>query len=1445
MTESYKLLSLLGKGGFSEVFLAEHRETGDRVAIKILSNAAGDARFGREAGVLQTLESPNTVRLLEFGRSAQGPFMVFEFVEGAEDLAVFLERQGRVDWMTAVTLLRQMLRSLAEAHGIGVVHRDVKPANMLLTPDGTIKVIDFGLVRLSPTLYDVTPLTQTGKVLGTPRYMAPEVLRASQAAAPRADVFAVGMIAYQLIVGEHANPGRSAYEVIARHLDADPYELPEHTNVPFALRAWIEAMVRKDWRRRIPDAATALAELDQRLKDTAFVEPPRPVAATSRSSSGPSKHAGEALGDRVISEFALGEELGRGATAAVWSARHRRFGGRAAVKFLLAGANEAVRGAFFAEARAHAGLDHPNVVRLLDYGHVHDGDAPPAAARRGDPYLVMELARGTLREAGLPTSWFATLHILGQVLEALAYAHARGVIHRDLKPENVLCFDDGSVKVSDFGIAHSLRACHRGTADTLAESIGTPRYMSPEQFRGHAHDFGPATDLYALGCMAYELVVGRVPFAGPRLVDIAQQHQSQPMPAPIARFEVPEGFAAWLARLLAKRPQDRFETAADASWHLFQMAQDVPESTDAAAAEFLGASEPTFVAGSRDAALELGSYLTVRNVDYAPTDHLVDEGPSEVDGVVEPGPCGPPPMLATWRRAPRQACPLVEGLGLFSLRELPLAGQNEARDVLWGALQKTQETGELAPVVLDGGRGSPVSQLGSWFAARAVETGAAHAVFVSHTIAGAPREGLAAAIEDMFGTWALDNDEAVALIRERLSDDVASDVASTDAQVLAQELLRARGSGPGGQSGEHERFAALARVLRRRARSRPLVLFVDHIQVSSESTGFVRYLLDEEPDLSAVIVLGKRAASSRASLERDIATLVEDERCQVVTVAPYNDDEYFEFAALLLPMTPEFVRLLGDATGCDPALTQLCVADLIDRGLLEQRDGAFAPVRELTVDEMLPGPVITRRVERLSLDAAGRQGLIVCAILSEAPDIAEVAAVCEQLEMPVADTLGPRLDEVGLARSSGAGWWFTPGVTNHLLNGVTKSEQRRIRRACGHALLRRVAPDDAEGWSRAARFFIAAGDAADALEPLYRAVRLLVTRDLETAETLTAQRGALIGMLGSVSQSTAWIDQLNLLSVIAKTHGDRKQAMEHIEAAHDLAVEAGYARGLARALRDSAAVAVDLGSLGEAAARFDRAAEIAGEAGDLLDEAHAWFGAGFVEYRRANLAAAERHYLAAIVRFEEVGASQARARAMSYLSALYVAAGRFDEAREKATAAQEIARSCGALAIVAETKSDLAEIARFTGDYELARKLYEENARWQRLAGSRSIGAITRLNLALVDLGAGRYADAMDSLEALEQEVRELGLVARLPLVRVARLAAIVGNGGDEAEDALRQSGELFAVSEPDRDIAWAYECGAHAAAYDASRRQWFRERATAEYQRLGDDTSAHRVAAM
>ena len=282
----------------------------------------------------------------------------------------------------------------------------------------------------------------------------------------------------------------------------------------------------------------------------------------------------------VLGAFQLVRPIARGGMAQVWAAVHLRSSVSVSIKVITGEkANDAYfRSAFLNEVRAVAGLDHPGVVRVLDYGIVPEEGV--GELEGGCPYLVMEPAsEGTLHDGRRKALvWPEIRTILLSLLGALGHAHARGVIHRDLKPGNVLVCGAQDprpgLKLTDFGLARHLEDHDRpGSVEAVR---GTLHYMAPEQCRGLWRDHGPWTDLYALGCIAYQLATGRPPFKGLSGEDLMRAHVKTEAPPLPPRRGLPDGYAEWVGRLLLKSPWRRYSRAADAAWAL----SSLPEPED-------------------------------------------------------------------------------------------------------------------------------------------------------------------------------------------------------------------------------------------------------------------------------------------------------------------------------------------------------------------------------------------------------------------------------------------------------------------------------------------------------------------------------------------------------------------------------------------------------------------------------------------------------------------------------------------------------------------------------------------------------------------------------------------------------------------------------------------------------------------------------------------------
>ncbi len=257
----------------------------------------------------------------------------------------------------------------------------------------------------------------------------------------------------------------------------------------------------------------------------------------------------------ALPAYDIGEELGQGGMGVVVAGQHRRLDRRVAIKQLSAAFADdpALRRRFTEEARLLASLDHPHVVPVYDF-----------VERDGTYLLVMELLPGgTLRGRVAAAGGFSAPHAVAVCLAAasgLAAAHRRGVLHRDVKPENMLFSASGVLKVADFGIAKVLGG--PGTVITRrGELIGTPAYIAPEQVRGAP--LSPATDVYAVATMLYELLAGVFPFPAEDddMALLFKHAYEKPVPLRDVAPGVPDPVAAVVMRALATEPGDRFATA--------------------------------------------------------------------------------------------------------------------------------------------------------------------------------------------------------------------------------------------------------------------------------------------------------------------------------------------------------------------------------------------------------------------------------------------------------------------------------------------------------------------------------------------------------------------------------------------------------------------------------------------------------------------------------------------------------------------------------------------------------------------------------------------------------------------------------------------------------------------------------------------------------------------
>lgn len=281
----YEVLDLLGKGGMGEVYRARDTKLEREVALKVLPESVSQdpermARFQREARVLASLNHPNIAQIHGLEEADGQSFLIMELAEG-EDLAQRLQG-GAVGVELALDVARQIAEGLQEAHQRNVVHRDLKPANVKVSPDGRVKILDFGLARafadeedesadpsLSPTI--TAAMTQAGTILGTAAYMSPEQAK-GRGVDQRTDIWALGVMLWEMLTGRQLFEAESVSETLACVLRVDP-PWEELQNQPQELRSLMRRCLEKDPQRRFRDAADValvLEDLRARLDSGAF-----------------------------------------------------------------------------------------------------------------------------------------------------------------------------------------------------------------------------------------------------------------------------------------------------------------------------------------------------------------------------------------------------------------------------------------------------------------------------------------------------------------------------------------------------------------------------------------------------------------------------------------------------------------------------------------------------------------------------------------------------------------------------------------------------------------------------------------------------------------------------------------------------------------------------------------------------------------------------------------------------------------------------------------------------------------------------------------------------------------------------------------------------------------------------------------------------------------------
>ncbi len=491
ISERYEVMERLGQGGMGTVYKVLDRELDRVIALKTIrpdlaSNAGVVRRFKQEILLARQVTHRNVIRIFDFGVAQGLRFITMEFFEG-ENLITRLRRTGTMAAHEAMGVIRQICEGLQAAHSEDVIHRDLKPHNILINAQNEIRIMDFGLARS----FEAPGMTRTGVLIGTPDYMSPEQARGEQADV-RSDIFAVGLICYEVLTGDLPFKAESTVaRLIQRTRErAKPPDTID-ANIPKQLNEIVVRCLEPDPKQRYQSAEEIIWDLDNRE--------PRSPGRGSRS-SGPLTP-----GANFGSRYRIEAEAGEGGMGKVYRATDLQLNRTVALKIVrpeLASDEQSFE-RLKHEILLASRITHRHVVRIHDLGEADN--VPFISMAWVDGEDLEHLIR---RSAPLPEEHIFKL--AKQICEGLGAAHAEGIIHRDLKPRNVLLDSAGNAFISDFGVAQMSQASAPGEHSHSGEVTGTPKYMSPEQVEGKPVD--QRTDIYSVGLMLYEMVTGDIPF---------------------------------------------------------------------------------------------------------------------------------------------------------------------------------------------------------------------------------------------------------------------------------------------------------------------------------------------------------------------------------------------------------------------------------------------------------------------------------------------------------------------------------------------------------------------------------------------------------------------------------------------------------------------------------------------------------------------------------------------------------------------------------------------------------------------------------------------------------------------------------------------------------------------------------------------------------------------
>ena len=780
-----------------------------------------------------------------------------------------------------------------------------------------------------------------------------------------------------------------------------------------------------------------------------------------------------------VDGFQIVSVLGQGGFATVYKAQHLFDDTPVALKVLKSGSDseQDLFGDFFNEVQAAATLNHPRIATVHDFGEcILSKDTKPSF------WLTMEVVEGgTLKDLKGKLSWTELKSILFDILDGLSHAHARRLVHRDIKPQNIL-YDQRTkrIKITDFGL---VRSCSFDSDNIVFhESVvqGTPSYMAPEQILNEPLLMGPWTDLYALGCLVWEMVCGKPPYQGAN-EDIFRQHLRGVLPLLEPQFQIPDQLRSWLSRLIARGPNDRFQNARQARYALGQLEYGTK-----------WISTPMVSMGSefdKDMpTVELSSIFhlddTIAITTELANDHFQYQS-SNVAGFQSGRHRFEYPI--SWQsNAPTKPQLLGVGLNLLELRTLELIGRTTERDQLWDIFQSVYDTQDPRTVFIEGVTGIGKRSLAMWMAHRTRELGIGNWIYIGFSTEQDYRLELLDIIGSYLGihnSSSQQSKDRLQQIHRQLNMSFPEDV--TDLLWLMEHRFDLERTA---ELWKEKVFNALiTRFIVGLSRVEPLILILDGVHHSIEVTGIIDQIHEQKCSILTLATLNS-VRETNSDVTQTLDRFVQAKYVHLLTLLPLKSVEQVQFVQSLLGVSLDVATIIEQKSHGHPKVAVQLVLGWIEQGGLIPTAQGFVLNDEKLIT--LPDSILdvwTRRYQNLKESWTSEElyTLHFGAILGNVVQRSDVLKCLDTVSQEYSEDLMHVLRKNGWVSllSVTEEWHFTDSMFREsILSQLTITQQREFLTS----IVLDSLPVNSISVQRRAKLLTHSGRPEQALTPLYQ-----------------------------------------------------------------------------------------------------------------------------------------------------------------------------------------------------------------------------------------------------------------------------------------------------------------------------------------------------------------------